>query len=161
MTDLPTLCSLISCFSHLCNWQLGLNELLPVQFRASSTGAGSGGFSCICSEKTVMLTHSWREVLGCEHSQGVAPGQGRPPSAGASHPLSSERSFCLSPEAQPHHAAHTQKADAEEPGQTPASGTSQRLDPSRCFGNCLGLKKSSTMFIYSFIYSHIHSWVCA
>lgn len=34
------------------------------------------------------------------------------------------------------------------------SGTSQSLDPSRCFGNYVGdLKKSSTVFIHSFLHA--------
>lgn len=108
----PSLESALSCFSHLCNWQLGLNE--------SSSLYNSGPLllepevevsTVFVQEKTVMLTHSWREVLGCEHSQGWPQGK-ETTICGASTPLP-QRGLLAScpPEAQPH-AAHTQKTDA-------------------------------------------------
>ena len=54
----------------------------------------------------------------------------------------------------------SRKDFGSDPSTSPFSGTSWSLDLSRCFGNYLGgLKKSSLVFIHSFIHSFI-PWMC-
>ena len=107
--------STLACFSHLCTWQLGLNESSSMyNSRPLLLGLAAEVSVVFVQEKTVMLMHPWREVLGCRHSQGW-PQCRETAVCGASTPLP-QRGLLAScpPEAQPH-AAHTQKTD---PGRT-------------------------------------------